>query len=167
MRELNIYVGQNLIGTLGEDSNLWVLDYAPAWAARDDSFDLSPALARTSLRHLDGASLRPVQCYFDNLLPEEDLRRVVANDAGLKDQDDAFALLLQYLGAESAGSLTLLSPGVPLPQDRALQPLAYPDLSRRIQQLPGFSLSREAPKRMSVAGAQHKRLAVLKGKDLY
>lgn len=166
MRELKIYVDQNLVGTLGEDNNLWVLDYDPAWAARDDSFDLSPALRRTTLRHLDGATLRPVQWYFDNLLPEEELRRVAATDAGLKDQDDAFALL-QYLGAESAGSLTLLPPGVPLPQDRALQSLGYPDLSKRIQQLPRSSLSRQAPKRMSVAGAQHKLLVVVKGTDLY
>jgi hypothetical protein len=49
--------------------------------------------------------MRPVQWYFDNLLPEEELRRVAATDAGLKDQDDAFALL-QYLGAEPAGSLS-------------------------------------------------------------
>jgi serine/threonine-protein kinase HipA len=166
MRELNIYVDQTLVGTLGENNNIWVLDYDPAWAARDDSFDLSPALPRTTLRHLDGATLRPVQWYFDNLLPEEELRRVAAKDAGLKDQDDAFALL-QYLGAESAGSLTLLPPGVPLPQDRALQPLGYPELSRRIQQLPRSSLSRQAPKRMSVAGAQHKLLVVVKGTDLY
>ena len=166
MRELKIYVDQDLVGTLGEDNNIWGLDYDPAWAARDGSFDLSPTLPRKTLRHLDGATLRPVQWYFDNLLPEEELRRVVAKDAGLKDQDDAFALL-QYLGAESAGSLTLLLPGVPVPQDRALQPLAYSALSKRIQQLPRTSLSREAPKRMSVAGAQHKLLAVLKGSDLY
>jgi serine/threonine-protein kinase HipA len=166
MRELNIYVDQNLVGTLSEDNNLWVLDYDPAWAARDDSFDLSPALPRTTLRHLDGATLRPVQWYFDNLLPEEELRRVAAKDAGLKDHEDAFALL-QYLGAESAGSLTLLPPGMPLPQERALQPLGYPDLSKRIQQLPRSSLSRQAPKRMSVAGAQHKLLAVMKGADIY
>ncbi len=166
MRELSIYVDQNLVGTLGEDNNIWVLDYDPAWAARDDSFDLSPALPRTTLHHLDGATLRPVQWYFDNLLPEGELRRGVAQDAGVKDQDDAFALL-QYLGAESAGSLTLLPPGVPLPQDRALQPLRYAELSKRIQQLPRSSLGREAPKRMSVAGAQHKLLAVMKGADVY
>jgi serine/threonine-protein kinase HipA len=166
MRELKIYVDEIQVGTLGEDNSIWVLDYDPAWAARDDSFDLSPALPRATLRHLDGATLRPVQWYFDNLLPEEELRRVAAADAGLKDQDDAFALL-QFLGAESAGSLTLLPPGVPLPQDRALQPLGYPDLSKRIRQLPRSSLSRRAPKRMSVAGAQHKLLAVVKGADLY
>lgn len=166
MRELSIYVDQSLVGTLGEDNNIWVLDYDPAWAAREDSFDLSPALPRTTLHHLDGATLRPVQWYFDNLLPEGELRRSVAQDAGVKDQDDAFALL-QYLGAESAGSLTLLPPGVPLPQEGALRPLCHADLSKRIQQLPRSSLGREAPKRMSVAGAQHKLLAVMKGADVY
>jgi serine/threonine-protein kinase HipA len=166
MRKLSIYVDQSLVGTLGEDNNIWALNYDAAWAAREDSFDLSPALPRLTLHHLDGATLRPVQWYFDNLLPEGELRRAVAQDAGVKDQDDAFALL-QYLGAESAGSLILLQPGVPLLQDRALQPLRYPDLSKRIQQLPRSSLGRDAPKRMSVAGAQHKLLAVMKGSDVY
>jgi serine/threonine-protein kinase HipA len=107
-----------------------------------------------------------VQWYFDNLLPEEALRRLVAREAGLRDADDAFALL-EVLGAESAGALTLLPPGTPPPTDMPLQPLPYAELSRRIHQLPRAALTREAPKRMSVAGAQHKLLVVRKGDDLY
>jgi serine/threonine-protein kinase HipA len=53
--------------------------------------------------------MRPVQWYFDNLLPEEKLREQIALDARLRDKDDAFALL-EYLGAESAGALILLPP---------------------------------------------------------
>lgn len=44
------------------------------------------------MRHVDGGTLRPVQWYFDNLLPEERLRETVSKEAGLKG-DDAFALL--------------------------------------------------------------------------
>jgi serine/threonine-protein kinase HipA len=107
-----------------------------------------------------------VQWYFDNLLPEEKLRELIAADARLRSHEDAFALL-EYLGAESAGSLTLLPPGE-LPPDRSdLQPLPYEALSRRILGLPRTTLTREAPKRMSLAGAQHKLLAVLKDRDVY
>jgi serine/threonine-protein kinase HipA len=166
MRELNAYVDRKLVGTLREDNNLWVFEYDRAWIEREDSFDLSPALPRAAGSHRDGASKRPVQWYFDNLLPEEELRRAVAADAGIRDLDDAFALL-QYLGAESAGSLTLLAPGVPLPVEQALQALSPDVLSDRIRRLPRATLSRGAPKRMSLAGAQHKLLAVLKGGDLY
>lgn len=161
MRELKTYVDNQLVGTLREDNNLWVFEYDPTWTTNPQGFDLSPALPRSVLEHRDGGSVRPVQWYFDNLLPEEDLRRVAAKDAGIKDSEDAFALL-EYLGAESAGALTLLPPGVGLPEQRALRPLSFDELNKRIEDLPSVSLQKEAPKRMSVAGAQHKLLVVLK-----
>ena len=164
MRELKTYVDQQLVGTLREENNLWVFEYDPAWSAHPHGFDLSPALPRSVAEHRDGGSVRPVQWYFDNLLPEEDLRRIVAKDAGIKDSEDAFALL-EYLGAESAGSLTLLPPGVDLPEQQALRPLSFEELNKRIEDLPRASLQKEAPTRMSVAGAQHKLLVVLKEDD--
>jgi serine/threonine-protein kinase HipA len=165
-RRLDIFINQVQLGTLHEANDLWSLVYLPQWANRPDSFDLSPALPRSQPVHRDGATLRPVQWYFDNLLPEERLREIIAADAQLRSHDDAFALL-QYLGAESAGSLTLLPPGE-APQSRPdLQPLPYEALSRRIQGLPRTPLTRDAPKRMSLAGAQHKMPAVLKGPDVY
>ena len=81
MRSLNVYVDDTLVGTLSEGNNLWVFDYDPAWIAWDRSFDLSPALARSTPRHEDGGTMRPVQWYFDNLLPEELLRTAVAKEA--------------------------------------------------------------------------------------
>ncbi|HEY8880361.1 MAG TPA: HipA domain-containing protein [Roseateles sp.] len=166
MRRLQVYVDRTRIGTLSEGNDLWVFDYDEAWASMERSFDLSPALPREQLRHADGSTERPVQWYFDNLLPEELLRQSIAKEAGIKDHEDAFALL-EYLGAESAGSLTLLPPDKPLPDEFALQELPDEDLSRRIQALPKQTLTKGAPKRMSLAGAQHKLLVVLKGDSLY
>ena len=166
MRSLQVYVDQTLVGTLSEANNLWVFEYDLAWAALDRSFDLSPALPRSGLRHQDGGTVRPVQWYFDNLLPEEILRETVATEAGIKDHNDAFALLA-YLGAESAGSLTLLLPGVALPNESALGELTDQALSQRIRNIPRQTLSKGAPKRMSLAGAQHKMLVVAKGEALY
>lgn len=166
MRSLQVYVDQSLAGTLSEANNLWVFEYDLAWVALGRSFDLSPALPRSALRHEDGGTVRPVQWYFDNLLPEEGLRRTVAKEAGIKDHEDAFALLT-YLGAESAGSLTLLPPGVALPNESALGELTDEALSQRIRNIPKQTLSKGAPKRMSLAGAQHKMLVVAKGEALY
>lgn len=165
-RRLDIFINQVQLGTLFEHDDLWTLQYLPEWADRRDSFDLSPALPRSQRLHRDGATLRPVQWYFDNLLPEEKLRELMAADAQLRNHDDAFALL-EYLGAESAGSLTLLPPGGLPPTRLELKPLPYEELSQRIQGLPRTPLMREAPKRMSLAGAQHKMMAVLKGQDVY
>ncbi|MBI3348799.1 MAG: HipA domain-containing protein [Burkholderiales bacterium] len=166
MRSLQVYVDRATVGTLSEENNLWVLEYAPEWVAMERSFDLSPALPRHTLRHEDGGTLRPVQWYFDNLLPEELLRQAIAKEAGIKDDEDAFALL-EYLGAESAGSLTLLPKGEELPEKNELRELPDDMLSQRIQSLPKQTLSKSAPKRMSLAGAQHKLLVVLRKDDLY
>jgi serine/threonine-protein kinase HipA len=163
---LHVYVESTLVGTLSEQNNLWVFSYAHEWIAMERSFDLSPALPRAKLRHADGGTERPVQWYFDNLLPEELLRQAIAKEAGIKDDEDAFALL-EYLGAESAGSLTLMPPGVPPPDEAGLRELPDELLSRRIRALPQQTLSKEAPKRMSLAGAQHKMLVVMNGGVLF
>jgi serine/threonine-protein kinase HipA len=90
----------------------------------------------------------------------------VAKEAGLKGPEDAFALL-EWLGAESAGSLTLLPPGKEIPAAGALQPLSHEELSRRISALPRATLASGAPKRMSLAGAQHKLLVNYVDGQLY
>lgn len=165
MRSLNVYVDTQLVGQLHEGEDLWRFEYDKGWTKAADGFDLSPGLPRKALEHVDGGSLRPVQWFFDNLLPEELLRQAVSKEAGIKG-DDAFALL-QYLGAESAGSLTLLPPEESLPKARGLRDLPEEALSKRISNLPRFTLTAEAPKRMSLAGAQHKLLVVYHDGLLY
>jgi serine/threonine-protein kinase HipA len=164
VRELATWAGGRRVGTLREQDDLWSFEYEPAWAVDPTSFDLSPALPRSSLQHADGASRRSVQWYFDNLLPEEALRQSIERDAGIRG-DDAFALL-EYLGAESAGSLTLLPPGTPLPTAPELRTLPLSALSERIARLPRTPLTHDAPKRMSLAGAQHKSLVVWRNGEL-
>jgi serine/threonine-protein kinase HipA len=165
MRTLIAYLNNQRIGVLSEGNDLWCFEYDAGWLNSPTGFDLAPGLPRASVRIEDGGSNRPVQWYFDNLLPEETLRETITKEAGLKG-DDAFALL-QYLGAESAGSLVLLPPDVAATQESGLQSLPDSDLSRRIQDLPRASLSSGAPKRMSVAGAQHKLLVVYRDNALF
>lgn len=153
-RELAVSIDEEPVGDLRESGNLWHFEYSPAWAGAAAGFDLAPALPRSQLLHSDGATYRPVQWYFDNLLPEEGLRLILAKEARLP-ADDAFALLA-YFGAESAGSLVLRSPREPVPEQRGMRPLPLAELSRRIANLPKASLSQGAPKKMSLAGAQHK-----------
>jgi serine/threonine-protein kinase HipA len=106
-----------------------------------------------------------VQWYFDNLLPEEGQRVLLADDAGL-DTADAFGLLAWY-GAESAGSVTLLPPDAEPETVEPLRPLADDALEARIRQLPKAPLTHAAIKRMSLAGAQHKLAVVLQEGALF
>lgn len=165
MRKLIAYLNGRHVGTLSEGSDLWSFEYDPQWASAPDSFDLSPALTRSQLAHQDGGSERPVQWYFDNLLPEEQMREAVSKEAKING-DDAFALL-EYLGAESAGSLVLLPPDKDVNEQGNLRPLSDADLSQRIRNLPRATLSSGAPKRMSLAGAQNKLLVVLRDGALF
>lgn len=159
-RELHAWIGERLVGHLYDDNGVWSFRYAADWS----EFELCPNLPNAQRTIVDSGSQRPVQWYFDNLLPEEGQRQLLAHDARL-DASDAFALLAHY-GAESAGSLTLLAPGQQQPAG-ALQPLNDADLARRIETMPRLPLTHEAHKRMSLAGAQHKLAVVLDQGALY
>lgn len=164
-RQLRALVNTHEIGMLEEAAGLWQFRYAPAWLKHPQAYALSPHLPLSADLLLDGASLRPVQWYFDNLLPEEAQRVLLAGDAGT-DVADAFGLLAWY-GAESAGSLTLLPPDSSPGQPEPLRALSDAALNARILNLPKAPLTRAAIKRMSLAGAQHKLAVVQEGDALF
>jgi serine/threonine-protein kinase HipA len=150
-RVLQAYINDVLIGTLHEANGLWGFQYSHAWLETPNRYALSPQLPLTPNLVMDGATQRPVQWYFDNLLPEEGQRSLLAADAKI-DRADAFGLLAYY-GAESAGSLTLVLPDAPAQLPEPLRPLPDEALHARIQQLPRAPLTHSAVKRMSLAGA--------------
>jgi serine/threonine-protein kinase HipA len=164
-RTLLACINQTAVGTLEEEAGLWGFRYAKTWLANPQAFALSPHLPLTDEFLLDGASQRPVQWYFDNLLPEEGQRVLLAKEASV-DAADAFGLLANY-GAESAGSLTLLLPDAQPQNPEPLRPLSDAALHARIRQLPTTSLAQAAGKRMSLAGAQHKLAVVLQDGALF
>ena len=83
-RFLRASINQAAVGTLQEVSGLWSFQYEADWLANPQGFALSPHLPLTTEPLLDGASRRPVQWYFDNLLPEEALRDAIAASAKLE-----------------------------------------------------------------------------------
>ena len=164
-RSLRASINHTTVGTLQEQAGLWRFQYAPDWLNTPTCFALSPHLPLQAEPLLDGASQRPVQWYFDNLLPEEGQRLLLAGDARL-DAADAFGLLAWY-GAESAGSVTLLPPDAAPQSAEPLRPLPDDALQARIRQLPRAPLTQAAIKRMSLAGAQHKLAVVLQDGALF
>ena len=164
-RSLRASINQQEVGSLQEVAGLWSFQYTPDWLANPKGFVLSPHIPLSAQPLLDGASQRPVQWYFDNLLPEEDQRVLLAKDARL-DAADAFGLLAWY-GAESAGSVTLLPPEAAPQTIELLRPLPDDALQARIRQLPKSPLTHAAIKRMSLAGAQHKLAVVLEDGALF
>lgn len=164
MRKLQAWINDSVVGVLSEQAGIWSFTYSPPWLVSQSAYPLSPALPLHPEPHLDGSSMRPVQWYFDNLLPEENARMLLARDARL-DGNDAFALLAYY-GSESAGSLTLLPPDAARAAGGEVA-LSDQQLQHRIDSLPAVSLNAASPKRMSLAGAQHKLPVIYRDGSLY
>ncbi|MBA4213790.1 MAG: type II toxin-antitoxin system HipA family toxin [Polaromonas sp.] len=156
-RRLSVSSNGSSIGALLEQDGIWTWVYDDAWLRARDAYPLSPALPLSEQRVRDGSTQRTVQWYFDNLLPEEQMREVLSQEQRVS-TGDAFGLL-ERLGAESAGALVLLPPGSS-EAEKGDQPLTAGELSARIQNLPRASLSSRSPKRMSLAGAQHKMVVL-------
>ncbi|MDN7587877.1 HipA domain-containing protein [Burkholderia seminalis] len=148
------------MGRLTDDRGVWSFTYDAQWLASPEAYPLSPAFALRADTFTDSSTDRPVQWFFDNLLPEEGMRTSLAREAQV-DAADAWGLLA-YFGRESAGALTLLAED---DQEAAgsTQPLPLAELERRIQAMPEHALTATAPKRMSAAGAQQKLLLILRG----
>jgi serine/threonine-protein kinase HipA len=108
----------------------------------------------------DGSNERPVQWFFDNLLPEEGMRDALAREASA-DVNDAWSLL-SYYGRETAGALALLPEGEQEPAGGRIA-LSRESLEKRIRNMPRHALTATSPKRMSAAGAQQKLLVILSG----
>lgn len=164
-RQLQASINGIPVGILREINGIWAFQYDQAWLMHPQNFPLSPALPLTSKNQLDQSTLRPVQWYFDNLLPEEGQRALLAKDARIETAD-AFGLLESY-GAESAGSVTLLPPGAETGVAASLRELSDALLNDRIRNLPKIPLTHDAIKRMSLAGAQHKLAVVLRDGQLF
>ncbi len=158
-RELCAYIDNQLIGTLSENTGVWSFQYDAAWVQR--GYELSPGLPLSITSHQDGGTVRPVQWFFDNLLPEENARQqlITYMTPGVTVGADAWTMLAHF-GAESAGALTLLPPNVALPE-AGLLALSNEDLEARIRAMPWQALSAKAPKKMSLAGAQQKLAIVM------
>ena len=77
-KSLCAWINQTPVGTLQEAQGIWRFEYTSAWRQAAHSFALSPHLPLQAPLLQDGASQRPVQWYFDNLLPEEQQRVLLA-----------------------------------------------------------------------------------------
>jgi len=158
-RELCVYIDESFVGTLSENTGVWSFRYDKEWVKH--GYELSPGLPLTDAPHEDGGTIRPVQWFFDNLLPEADARqqlmRYMQNEVTVG--TDSWAILAHF-GAESAGALTLLPPDTALPE-AGLLPLSDDALEARIRAMSRQPLSAKAPKKMSLAGAQQKLAIVM------
>jgi serine/threonine-protein kinase HipA len=137
---------------LGPDGET-LFAYDAAWLADPKA----PALSFSLPKEAEPFRRSAVQAFFGGILPEEGQRTAIARALGVS-ADNEFRLL-EYLGGEVAGALTLLPEGEPpaSPSDAAPKLLGDDALVQLLDRLPFRPmLAGEDGLRLSLAGAQSK-----------
>lgn len=161
MKRLAVYLDGDRVGVLA-DSEEPVFVYDAAWLASAAPQPLSRQLPLQS----DPFSGREVRGFFAGLLPEADPRDRIASILGISASND-FALL-ERIGGECAGAVSLLPENMPPPQASGqLRWLDERALAAIIEELPQRPLmAGEEGIRLSLAGAQIKLPVVLAADSL-
>lgn len=153
MRSLDVYLHGHLAGRLDlRDSGLTSFQYLDTWLARPDAVPLSLSLPlrEERFRHRD------CMPFFGGVLPEGRSRGLIGRILGVSETNDF--VLLERIGGECAGAVTLLPEGTPLDADdertKVLDAEEFAGTLRELRRRPLLAGSRGL--RLSLAGAQDK-----------
>lgn len=171
MRALDVYLHRKQVGQLlrGQGAQL-SFTYESGWVEHGAPISLSLPLRAEPF---SDPECRP---FFSGLLPEGDFLRAVARALGVS-AENPFSVLEQ-IGGECAGAVSLAAPGVAPPFDRSPPPrwLQTGDLKQLLEELPMrpllIGIDGDEVLRLSLAGtrnklpvlAQEKRLGITRGK---
>lgn len=163
-RELEVWLFAERVGALTVIDGRLNFRYAPDWLSRPDALGLSNSLP-LQVEPFDDHHTRP---FFAGLLPEGQLRRLIAQQFQVSSQND-FALL-DHIGGECAGAVTLLEPGQPLSSSEHghdVQWLSDEEIVAILDELPYRPmLAGRDGLRLSLAGAQDKLPVVFNGERI-
>ena len=160
-RELEVWLFTERVGTLALIDGRLNFRYGPDWLSHPHAVTLSSSLPLQE-EPFDDHHQRP---FFAGLLPEGQLRRLIAQQFQVSRQND-FALL-DHIGGECAGAVTLLDPGQPRSSqehDHDVQWLSDDEIVAILDELPRRPmLAGKDGLRLSLAGAQDKLPVVFEG----
>ena len=152
-RQLVVWLFGKQIGTLSLIDGRLNFSYESDWLNTSTSIPLSQSLPLRA-EAFDDRATRP---FFAGLLPEGDKRKLIAQALHVSRQND-FALL-DGIGGECAGAVTLLEPG------QMLQAQDNNDLVRWLDEVELLRLIDEMPKRPMLAGEEGLRLSLAGAQD--
>ena len=162
-QSLSVYLWETKAGVLHLDiQRRFVFQYNQNWLENDQAIPLSLQLPLQAEAFSDDRA-RP---FFANLLPESELRRVIARKLGFSEQND-FALL-EAIGGECAGAVSLLPDDVqPNNASSEYRLLTDSELNTLVEEMPSKPmLAGEAGMRLSLAGAQNKLPVFFDGQQI-
>lgn len=153
-RTLDVYFQDTKAGELEQsDSGTLAFSYATDYLANTDARAISVSMPLREEPYGD----RLAQSYFSGLLPDERARRRLAKWLGISNAN-TFGLL-EMIGGECAGALTLMPAGKPMPStfDHPPEPLSENRLAEILDLLRARPLlAGTMGVRLSLAGAQNK-----------
>jgi serine/threonine-protein kinase HipA len=159
--KLNVYLFNELVGTLGWANGRISFEYSTAFLQNPNSTALSISLPLQD-QPFDDHITRP---FFAGLLPEGQLRRLITQQLQVSSQND-FALL-EHLGGECAGAVTFFEQGQNAPkfsQEDDVEWLTDNALVAILEELPHRPmLAGNDGLRLSLAGAQDKLPVIFDG----
>ena len=164
VHELEVWLFADRVGTLALVDGRLSFRYAPGWLSRPDALALSASLPLQA-EPFDDRTSRP---FFAGLLPEGQMRRLIAQRFQVSGQND-FALL-DHIGGECAGAVSFLEPGQALrtsAQGDDVQWLSDEEVVAILDELPRRPmLAGKDGLRLSLAGAQDKLPVVFDGERI-
>jgi len=148
---LDVYLNENLAGRLWEQRGQLFFAYEKAWLESEQFIPLSVTMPRQAEEFPDAVT----QAFFDNLLPEGDIRSAIAKLKRVSERN-TFGLL-QEIGGDCAGAISLWPGGEkPRPNEgySAISDERLNQLLADRQKRPLLVINDEL--RLSLAGAQDK-----------
>lgn len=162
--ELEVWLFADRAGSLALVDGRLSFCYAPGWLSLPNAVALSASLPLQG-EPFDDHKARP---FFAGLLPEGQMRRLIAQQFQVSGQND-FALL-DRIGGECAGAVTFLAPGQALPAPSRgddVQWLSDKELVAILDELPRRPmLAGKDGLRLSLTGAQDKLPVVFDGERI-
>jgi serine/threonine-protein kinase HipA len=160
--ELEVWLFADRVGTLALVDGRLNFCYASGWLSQQGAVALSASLPLQA-ESFDDRNTRP---FFAGLLPEGQMRRLIAQQFQVSGQND-FALL-DHIGGECAGAVTFLEPGQSLPVPASeVQWLGDEEIVAILDELPRRPmLAGKEGLRLSLAGAQDKLPVIFDGERI-
>lgn len=151
--ELDVWLFADRVGTLALDEGRLAFCYTSGWLAQSDAMALSASLPLQAAPFGD----RKARPFFAGLLPEGQMRRLIAKQFQVSGQND-FALL-DHIGGECAGAVTFLAPG------QTLHARTHVDEVQWLSEEEVVALLDELPRRPMLAGKDGLRLSLAGAQD--
>jgi len=149
-KELLVYIDGRPVGTLDETEGKLRFRYTSSYRLAPAAVPLSPWIPLDA----DETVGTPVRNYFENLLPEGDLRELISKTIQVS-KDNVFGFL-EHFGGDVAGNVSLLLPGEQ-PGQRRYLPIARSLIREWNENHSGTPLVLQAKdSRLSISGAQNK-----------